>query len=417
MRRLHKLVVAMAAVALIAGCGGGGSGSKSSKTPVGNPASGSTSPAAGGAASSSSGTAPGTSAASSSAASTAAVVVIKPATNTSDADPASQIQVSVANGKLTSVTAQLSGGDAVAGTLDASGASWTSANPVGIGHTYRVTAVATGDDGKPQTVTSQFTSAKPTGVFAGTYTPDNGTTFGVAQPVSITFDKAIPDRAAVEKQLTVTADPPVAGAWHWFGAQRVDWRPQQYWAAGTKVTLHMRLDGVKSGSLYGKQNRDVTFTIGRSLVATMDASAKKMTVTTGGKTTTLATSSGKPGFETWNGTMVVLAKQPDIRMDSTTVQIFGVNAYDIPHVYWDVRLTPSGTFVHGAPWNDGKFGKVNGSHGCVGLSSADAEWFFNQVIPGDPVTVVNSKDTVKADNGFGDWNLDWAAWTAGSALH
>ncbi|GAA1996053.1 Ig-like domain-containing protein [Catenulispora subtropica] len=323
----------------------------------------------------------------------------------------------MANGKLTSVTAQLSGGGAVAGALDASGASWTSANPVGIGHTYLVTAVATGDDGKQQTVTSQFTTAKPANVYTGTYTPDNGTTFGIAQPVSITFDKPIPDKAAVEKQLTVTSDPPVDGAWHWFGSQRVDWRPQQYWAAGTKVTLHMRLDGVKSGSLYGKQNRDATFTIGRALVATMDADAHKMTVTTGGKTTTLLTSSGKPGFETWNGTMTVLEKDQDIRMNSTTVNIFGVNAYDIPHVYWAVRLTPSGTFVHGAPWNEGKFGKVNGSHGCIGLSSSDAEWFFNQVIPGDPVTVVNSKDTVKPDNGFGDWNLSWADWTAGSALH
>ncbi|NUR31726.1 MAG: L,D-transpeptidase [Catenulispora sp.] len=403
-----------AAVTLAAGCGGGGSGSKASKTSGGNPSSGSTSPASGGSSgSSSSDPAPSTS----SSPSSAAVVVIKPAANTSDADPASQIQVSVAKGKLTSVTAQLSGGDAVAGTLDASGASWTSNSPVGVGHTYLVTAVATGEDGKQQTATSQFTTAKPAGLFVGTYTPDNGTTFGIAQPVSVTFDKPIADKAAVEKQLTVTADPPVDGAWHWFNAQRVDWRPEKYWAPGTKVTLHMRLDGVKSGSLYGKQNRDATFTIGRALVATMDVNTKKMTVATGGKTTTLLTSSGKPGFETWNGTMVVLEKQQDIHMDSTTVKIFGVNAYDIPHVYWDVRLTPSGTFVHGAPWNEGKFGKVNGSHGCIGLSSSDAEWFFNQVIPGDPVTVVNSKDTVKADNGFGDWNLSWADWTAGSALH
>ena len=415
MRRLHRFAVIVAAVALAAGCGGGGSGSKNSHPAADSQGSVSASSGSDGAPSSSSSTTSG--AAQSTSSSSSAVVVIKPASNTSNADPASQIQVSVANGKLTSVTAQLSGGGDVAGTLDASGESWTSADPVGIGHTYLVTAVATGADGKQQTVTSQFSTAKPAGVYVGTFTPDNGTTFGIAQPVSINFDKAIPDRAAVEKQLTVTADPSVSGSWHWFGSQRVDWRPQQYWAPGTKVTLHMRLDGVKSGSLYGKQNRDVTFTIGRALVAQMDADAKKMTVTVGGKTTTLLTSSGKPGFETWNGTMVVLEKQQDIRMDSTTVQIFGVNAYDIPHVYWDVRLTPSGTFVHGAPWNDGKFGKINGSHGCIGLSSSDAEWFFNQVIPGDPVTVVNSKDTVKADNGFGDWNLNWADWTAGSALH
>ena len=412
MRRLHKLAVAVAVAGLTAACGGGGNPAKTAAVaPV---AHGSSSAASAGGTSQS----PASSAPSSSAPAdtSPAVVVIKPAADSSDVDPASPIQVSVANGKLTSVTAQLSGGGAVDGTLDPSGASWTSANPVGLGHTYKVTAIAVGDDGKQQTATSQFTTGTPDGTYAGTYTPDPGTVYGIAQPVSITFDKPIPDRAAVEKQLTVTSDPPVTGSWHWFGSERVDFRPRQYWAAGTKVTLHMRLDGVKSGSLYGRQNRDVTFTIGRALTATMDAGAHRMTVTTGGKTTTLLTSSGKPGFETWNGTMVVLEKDQDISMNSSTVGIFGVNAYDIPDVYWDVRLTPSGTFVHAAPWNAGKFGNVNGSHGCIGMSTSDAEWFFNQVIPGDPVTVVHSKDTVRADNGFGDWNLSWSDWTAGSAL-
>ena len=412
MRRLHKLAVAVALAGLTAACGGGGNSARTAAVaPVANGSSSAAS--AGGTSQTAASSAPSSSPP---AKTSPALVVIKPAANSSDVDPSSQIQVSVANGKLTSVTAQLSGGSAVDGTLDPSGASWTSANPVGLGHTYKVTAVAVGEDGKQQTATSQFTTGTPGNTYAGTYTPDPGTTYGVAQPVSITFDKPIPDRTAVEKQLTVTSDPPVTGSWHWFGTERVDFRPQQYWAAGTKVTLHMRLDGVKSGALYGRQNRDVTFTIGRSLVATMDASAHKMTVTTGGKTTTLLTSSGKPGFETWNGTMVVLEKDQDIRMNSSTVGIFGVQAYDIPDVYWDVRLTPSGTFVHAAPWNEGKFGKVNGSHGCIGLSTSDAEWFFNQVIPGDPVTVVNSKDTVRADNGFGDWNLNWNDWISGSAL-
>ena len=415
MRRLHKLAVAVAVAGLTAACGGGGNSAKSATVaPVGNGSSPSSSAASGGG--TSQGPASSAPSSSSPANTSPALVVIKPAANSSDVDPSSPISVSVANGKLTSVTAQLSGGGAVDGTLDASGASWTSANPVGIGHTYKVTAVATGEDGKQQTATSQFTTGTPGNTFAGTYTPDPGTTYGIAQPVSITFDKPIADRAAVEKQLTVTANPPVAGSWHWFGSQRVDYRPPWYWAPGTKVTLHMRLDGVKSGDLYGRQNRDVTFTIGRALTATMDADTHRMAVTTGGKTTTLLTSSGKPGFETWNGTMVVLEKDQDIRMNSSTVGIFGVNAYDIPDVYWDVRLTPSGTFVHAAPWNAGKFGNVNGSHGCIGMSTSDAQWFFNQVIPGDPVTVVNSKDTVRADNGFGDWNLSWSSWIAGSAL-
>lgn len=130
---------------------------------------------------------------------------------------------------------------------------------------------------------------------------------------------------------------------------------------------------------------------------------------------TLPISAGKNGYETWNGTMVVLDKIPKIDMNSSTVGIFGVESYDIKDVKWDVRPTTSGTYVHAAPWNEGKFGKVDSSHGCVGLSTADAAWYCAQVAPGDVVTVVDSTDTVAANNGFGDWNVPWPQWLSGSA--
>jgi len=85
-------------------------------------------------------------------------------------------------------------------------------------------------------------------------------------------------------------------------------------------------------------------------------------------------------------------------------------------VKWDVQLTPSGTYAHAAPWNEGKFGVVNGSHGCIGMSTSDAKWFYDQVRLGDPVTVVNSVDTVATNNGYGGWNVGWATWQQGSAL-
>jgi lipoprotein-anchoring transpeptidase ErfK/SrfK len=174
---------------------------------------------------------------------------------------------------------------------------------------------------------------------------------------------------------------------------------------------------VNAGGVYGTQERVVDFTIGQAVTSTVDVVKKTMTVAEGGKVVkTLPVSSGKVGFETWNGTMVVLNKVPTIRMNSSTVGIFGSQAYNLGEVKWDVQLTPSGTYTHAAPWNEGKFGKVNGSHGCIGMSTSDAKWFFEQVHPGDPVTVVKSKDTVATNNGYGDWNVDWAAWKAGSAL-
>jgi hypothetical protein len=55
----------------------------------------------------------------------------------------------------------------------------------------------------------------------------------------------------------------------------------------------------------------------------------------------------------------------------------------------------------------------------VGLATdGTAKKFYDEVIPGDVVTIVGSKDTVAVGNGYGygDWNADWARWRAGSAL-
>jgi lipoprotein-anchoring transpeptidase ErfK/SrfK len=348
------------------------------------------------------------------------VVTITPAADATDIDPDSQVQVSVANGKLDSVTTTLTGGSAVQGQMDGTATSWTSSGALGTNKTYSVSVVAENADGAKSTTTSKFTTSKPSAIFRGTYTPDPGMVVGVAQPISIKFNKPITDKAAVERGLSVEATPAAQGSWYWYGNQRVDYRPQNFWTPGTKVTLHMRLDGVKSGNAYGDQNRDVTFSISpHAIVATADVAAKTMTITQDGTVLKkLLISAGKPGFDTWNGTMVVQRKVDDITMDSKTVGIFGTDGYVVPDVRYAVQLTDSGTYVHAAPWNAGKFGKVNGSHGCIGLSLSDAAWFYKTVGLGDPVIVKNSNEkVVRSDNGFADWNIGWSTWTAGSALH
>ena len=40
------------------------------------------------------------------------------------------------------------------------------------------------------------------------------------------------------------------------------------------------------------------------------------------------------------------------------------------------HLTNSGEFLHSAPWNAGDVGRRNTSHGCVGLSTADSRWLY-----------------------------------------
>ncbi len=98
-----------------------------------------------------------------------------------------------------------------------------------------------------------------------TITPQTGTTVGVAMPISVVFTNpvAAKARATVEKHLKVSASQPVAGAWHWFGDKRVDWRPKTYWPSGTKVKIDADMKGVSNGNgRYGVHGYTHTFTIG-----------------------------------------------------------------------------------------------------------------------------------------------------------
>ena len=59
-------------------------------------------------------------------------------------------------------------------------------------------------------------------------------------------------------------------------------------------------------------------------------------------------------------------------------------------VPWSVRFTFSGDYYHDAYWSVGEQGFDNVSHGCVNLSPADAETYYNLAVPGDPITIVGS---------------------------
>jgi hypothetical protein len=87
------------------------------------------------------------------------------------------------------------------------------------------------------------------------------------------------------------------------------------------------------------------------------------------------------------------------------------------YYFYAVHLTASGTYLHQNPKADTYAGHQNVTHGCVGLATdGTAKQFYDEVVPGDVVTVVGSRETVAPGNGYGDWNVRWADWRAGSAL-
>ncbi|MER7972846.1 Ig-like domain-containing protein [Streptomyces sp. NPDC096080] len=335
--------------------------------------------------------------------------------------------VKVSGGKLTDVKMTVAGsGQAVAGEMSANGASWKPEAQLERGTKYQISATAKDAEGRTAAANSIFTTVTTANSFIGTYTPDAGTTVGVGMPVSFTFDKAISDRKDVQSHITVTSSGGQKVVGHWFGAQRLDFRPEEYWKAGSKVTMKIDLDGVEGADgVYGVQKKTVTFTVGRAQVSTVDVNTQTMTVVRDGSTLkSIPISSGSPQHTTYNGQMVISEKFRQTRMNSQTVGLGG--EYDIPDVPDAMRLTTSGTFIHGNYWyNKGNppFGREGTSHGCVGLADAQgaqgdtpAHWFFDNSLVGDVVIVKNSPDkTVSPDNGLNGWNMAWSEWVAGSA--
>ncbi|MPY60931.1 L,D-transpeptidase family protein [Streptomyces spongiae] len=335
--------------------------------------------------------------------------------------------VKVSGGKLTEVKMTVAESkQAVPGTLSADGKAWKPKEQLERGTKYQISAVAKNAEGRTSAANSIFTTVTSANSFIGTYTPDNGSTVGVGMPVSFTFDKAISEKKAVQSHITVTSSSGQKVVGHWFGTQRLDFRPEEYWKAGSKVTMKIDLDGVEGAKgVYGVQDKTVRFTVGRSQVSTVDVNTQTMTVVRDGKTLrTIPISAGTPENTTYNGQMVISEKFVQTRMNGTTVGFGG--EYDIPDVPHAMRLTTSGTFIHGNYWyNKGNppFGRQGTSHGCVGLQDVQgaqgdtpAKWFYDNSLIGDVVTVKNSPDkTVAPDNGLNGWNMSWSAWTAGSA--
>ncbi|TQJ91162.1 Ig-like domain-containing protein [Streptomyces sp. SLBN-31] len=370
----------------------------------------------------SAGASEGTAKASASAAAKKPVVSVTPADGTLKADFSSPVEVTVTDGTLVSVKVTGNDGSTLAGSLDEARTKWTSERNPYSGTKYTVTATPEGASAQ----TASFTTRSPGETFVGYFTPEAGSTSGVGMPVSINFTHAVKDRAAVQKAITVTAEPAVEVVGHWFGDTRLDFRPETYWAAGTKITLSLRLKDVEgTDGVYGVQHKDVTFRIGREQISTVDLSRKEMTVRRAGETiATYPVSGGNAQHTTWSGIMVISERFKQTRMESSTVGLG--DEYDISDVPHAQRLTTSGTFVHGNYWaSTSVFGHQNTSHGCVGLHDAkgasdpsvDGYKFYESSMLGDVVIVKNSGErTVDPANGLNGWNLSWAEWKAGSAV-
>ncbi|MER7742605.1 Ig-like domain-containing protein [Streptomyces sp. NPDC096538] len=357
-------------------------------------------------------------------------IQVAPRDGSTDVRPDGRLRVRVAEGRLESVKVVVSQ-DArespVPGRIDDDGRTWTpDEKRLALAAKYTVDAVAVDGAGRRSARHTTFTTHVPAERFIGYVAPEDRSTVGTGMIVSLEFNRKITRRAAVERAIRVTARPAVEIRPHWFGSTRLDFRPEDYWKPGTEVTVDLNLRDVEGApGVYGLQHRTFTFTVGRSQVSVVDAAAHTMRVRRDGELlATVPITAGAAKTPTYNGKMVITEMLEVTRMNSRTVGFGG--EYDIPDVPHAIRLTSSGTFLHGNYWAAPEvFGSGNVSHGCVGLrdvkgggADTPAGWFFDRSLIGDVVEVVNSKDrTVAPDNGLGGWNMNWKDWKAGGAVN
>jgi lipoprotein-anchoring transpeptidase ErfK/SrfK len=349
-----------------------------------------------------------------------AQVRITPVDGTAKARPDQGITIAATGGKLDQVSV-VQGSKPVPGAFNADHTQWKTTWTLKPGAAYAVNASAKSPQGKAVTATSKFTAQKATQTFSiSDVTPMPNEKVGVGMPIIVTFDKAIANRAYVEKALEVKSDKGDVGAWHWISDQQVVYRTQKYWQPHQDVTFTAHMAGVRGlKGVYGTQDVTKSFEIGASNVTVAnskthsmkvnhDGTVKKFPISMGMGTTREYTTASGIHLTKEKATMVHMVSPGRKKGDP------GYYAEDIPLA---VRISDRGEYVHQSPGEYYALGHNNISHGCVRTSPTGARWFYNIAQRGDVVNVTGTDRKLEPGNGWTFWNQSWTSWVKGSALH
>jgi lipoprotein-anchoring transpeptidase ErfK/SrfK len=334
-----------------------------------------------------------------------------------------KVRLRVASGTFQEVHVTGPSGGIVEGRLSPDKTRWVSTSPLQAASRYRVTSTAVDADGLKKGYEAGFKTRSLT-LDEQTYpsfVPVDGQTVGVGMPVIVRFDVPVTDKASIEKHLKVVSQPAQAGSFYWVSSQEVHWRPRTYWRPGTNVTVNADIAGVPAGNgIYGQTNRSMKFHVGDAMVSKVNTVTDDMKVFRNGKLirTIPITTGQQPKFTTRSGIKVIVEKFRHKRMNSETIGIDpnSADGYDLDDVEYAMRVTYSGEFVHAAPWSVGSQGSSNVSHGCTGMSTDNAAWYYNLSKVGDVVEYTGTTKPMTLTNGFGDWNESFADYRKGSAL-
>jgi lipoprotein-anchoring transpeptidase ErfK/SrfK len=224
--------------------------------------------------------------------------------------------------------------------------------------------------------------------------PTQDAVVGVAHPVVVTFSGPVADRHLAESAIDIKSVPAMTGKYEWLDNKVVQWTPDRYWPAHTTIALTVegQPTEIKTGpaviGLASISQHTFTVSIDGAEAGPPQSLPAPHHRPHFGEQGVMPASTGRPEYPTPVGSYTVLSKERTITMDSSSVGI-PVDAPDgyLLTVDYAVRISGHGLFVHSAPWAVNSLGLDNVSHGCIGLSPGDAEWYYNKVNVGDPVVV------------------------------
>lgn len=363
------------------------------------------------------------------------VVGLSPFDGSEGINPLRKPVADIIDGKITGVSLTDDWGNEIPGLTGDNGTSWSPTERLQFARTYTMTVNSKSDAGIPRSRTSTFSTVVPNNYIhpyievQGGFAPNPDIKYGVGTIVIAHFDEAVQDKVLAEKNMIVRTNPPVQGTWNWISDSVAHWRPEHYYAPGTRITVDLNVFGLKLGDgLYGQSDAHATINIGNAHVAVANDITKQVSVFDNGRLVrTMPTSMGRGGtdvvagktFHWWTppGVYSVLDKGEVVTMNSATYGLplnsaFGYNR----KIGWATRISTDGIYLHQLDDTIWAQGNTNLSHGCLNLSGENAKWYFDFTQPGDIVEVRYTGGPPLTVAQGGSWGVPWKDWVRGSAL-
>ena len=363
------------------------------------------------------------------------ILGVAPFDGAEEVNPLTTPTVEVLDGRITAVSLVDDWGNVVPGEFSADRTSWQPTERLNFARSYSMTVDSLSASGVELSRASTFDTLSPYNYVhpylevQGGFAINENVKYGVGTVVRAHFDEPIADKALAERNMTVTADPPVSGSWFWVDDYIAHFRPERYYAAGTRVSVALNMFGLKLGEgLYGQENAAANFTIGDSHIAIANDITKQISVFDNGRLVrTMPTSMGRGGTTTvgdktfsWYtppGVYTLLDKAEVVVMDSSTYGVPAGSAVSYRRkVAWATRISTDGIYLHQLDDTLWAQGNTNLSSGCLNLNGENARWFHDFAQPGDVIEVRYTGGPPLSLKQGGDWSIPWNEWLKGSAL-